>query len=56
MYRDIEKDIDQENSKETISVDYFWQQDDIYYTLTIFNIDGYHDEIAKEFINSKTID
>lgn len=56
VYRDIEKDIDQENSKETISVDYFWQQDDIYYTLTIFNTDGYHDEIAKEFINSKTID
>lgn len=56
VYRDIEKDIDEENSKETISVDYFWQKDDIYYTLTIFNIDGYHDEIAKEFINSKTID
>lgn len=56
VYRDIEKDIDEENSKETISVDYFWQKDDIYYTLTIFNTDGYHDEIAKEFINSKTID
>lgn len=56
VYRNLEKDVDQENSKETISVDYFWQQDDIYYTLTIFNTDGYHDEIAKEFINSKTID
>jgi len=56
VYRHMEKDIDQENFKETISVDYFWQKDDIYYTLTIFNTDGYHDEIAKEFINSKTID
>ncbi|ETI89688.1 MAG: Peptidase M56, BlaR1, partial [Clostridium butyricum DORA_1] len=42
VYRNLEKDVDQENSKETISVDYFWQQDDIYYTLTIFNTDGYH--------------
>ncbi|MDB2152911.1 M56 family metallopeptidase [Clostridium butyricum] len=56
VYRDMEKDVDQENSKETISVGYFWQKDGIYYTLTIFNTDGYHDEIAKEFINSKTID
>ncbi|APF24919.1 M56 family metallopeptidase [Clostridium butyricum] len=56
VYRDLEKDVDQENSKETISVGYFWQKDGIYYTLTIFNTDGYHDEIAKEFINSKTID
>lgn len=56
VYRDMEKDVDQENSKETISVGYFWQKDGIYYALTIFNTDGYHDEIAKEFINSKTID
>lgn len=56
VYRDMEKDVDQENSKETISVGYFWQKDDIYYTLTIFNTDGYHDEIVKEFIDSNPIE
>ncbi|MDK2827808.1 MAG: hypothetical protein PWP67_607, partial [Clostridium butyricum] len=30
--------------------------DDIYYTLTIFNTDGYHDEIVKEFIDSNPIE
>lgn len=28
----------------------------VYYSVTMFNTDGYHDEIVEEFINSKTID
>lgn len=56
VYREMVKDVDQEGSKETISVDYFWKDNGIYYTLNIFNTDGYHDEIVKEFIDSNPIE
>lgn len=45
-----------ENDEGTISVEYFWEEDGVYYSITMFNTDGYHDEIAEEFINSKTVD
>ena len=56
VYRDMEKYVEQEGSKETISVDYFWEENGIYYILNIFNTDGYHDEIVNKFIDSNSIE
>ncbi|MGN0145196.1 MAG: hypothetical protein ACI398_09440 [Clostridium sp.] len=56
VYRFMEKEIDEENSKENISIDYLWQKDGIYYSVSMWNVDGYHDDIAKEVIESKHIE
>lgn len=56
IYRCMEEYVDERDTKETIEVDYFWKKDGVYYSINIFNTDGYHDEIVKEFINSNPID
>lgn len=45
-----------ESEKEQSDSFYYWNENGVYYCATISNTDGYHDEIAEEFINSKNID
>ncbi|WP_294405385.1 M56 family metallopeptidase [uncultured Clostridium sp.] len=56
VYRIMEKGEYEGEPKEIITVYYFWEEDGIYYGVTLLNTDGYHDEIVGEFMNSKTID
>lgn len=56
IYRCMEEYFDEGNTRKTIGVDYFWEKEGVYYSINIFNTDGYHDEIVKEFINSDTIE
>lgn len=56
VYRSMDKEEYKVDPKEIITVYYFWEEDGIYYSITLFNTDGYNDEIAEEFIKSKTVD
>ena len=56
VYRCLVKYTDEMNNIESTSAYYFWDNDGIYYSVTMFNTDGYHDEIVKELINSKPIE
>lgn len=55
VYRIMEKGEYEGEPKEIITVYYFWEEDGVYYGVTLLNTDGYHDEIVGEFMNSKTI-
>lgn len=56
VYKYIESFADTDNSKLSSDVHYEWEENGIYCSLSLFNTDTYKDDIAKEFINSKTID
>ena len=54
VYRYIDKCVFEKG--EIITVCYLWEKDGIYYSATMSNTDGYHDEIVKELMNSKPIE
>lgn len=47
---------DNGNNSDLRDAGYMWENDGIYYSVTISNTDGYHDEIVKEFIDSNPIE
>lgn len=47
---------DNRNNSDFRDAGYMWENDGIYYSVTISNTDGYHDEIVKEFIDSNPIE
>lgn len=56
VYKYIDSFKDPYEDKVSNDVIYEWEENGIYCSLVLFDADNYQDDIAKEFINSKTID